>query len=261
MKLFKSLLIAPATLGLISPISASANEINFTDLSKYSSSREVKNIREFNPPKQISVDKSNLKSFKSIPDKFEAGSFSSTTAMSGSASFVIGAIDNDEVYNATETGAVHRVESSLGRPSVVPEQEGGAERPRRELRALGRLRGRLHRRAEQRLEPRARERRRGLDARRDLGRRARARQPRRRRVHRGRAPRRRAARGGPRDGREPAARDVARARGMAPRRRDAAGRRRLRFGAAQWLLHDEGGRARRARRVARGPLSRSSPCL
>ncbi len=106
MKLFKSLLLAPATMGFIAPICASANEINFSDLSKYSSSREVKNIREFNPPKQISVDKSNLKSFKSIPDKFEAGSFSSTTAMSGSASFVIGAIDNDEVYDATKTGAV-----------------------------------------------------------------------------------------------------------------------------------------------------------
>ena len=106
MKLFKRLLLAPTTLGLLAPISSPANEINFTDLSKYSSSREVKNIIEFDLPKQIEVDKSNLKSFESISDNFEAGSFSSTTTMSGSASFVIGAIDNDEVYNATETGAV-----------------------------------------------------------------------------------------------------------------------------------------------------------
>tara|TARA_A100001388_G_scaffold239191_1_gene194310 strand:+ start:233 stop:718 length:486 start_codon:yes stop_codon:yes gene_type:complete len=106
MKLFKRLLVAPATLGLIAPIYTSANEINFTDLSKYSSSREVKNIREFNHPKQIAVDKSNLESFESILDNFEAGSFSSTTTMSSSVSFVIGAIDNDFVYNSTETGAV-----------------------------------------------------------------------------------------------------------------------------------------------------------
>ena len=106
MKLFKRLLLAPTTLGLLAPISSPANEINFTDLSKYSSSREVKNIIEFDLPNQIEVDKSNLKSFESISDNFEAGSFSSTTTMSGSASFVIGAIDNDEVYNATETGAV-----------------------------------------------------------------------------------------------------------------------------------------------------------
>ncbi len=106
MKLFKRVLLAPVTMGLIAPISSPANEINFTDLSKYSSSTEVKNIIDFNPPKQIAVDKSNLKSFESISDNFEAGSFSSTTTLSSSASFVIGAIDNDEVYNATETGAV-----------------------------------------------------------------------------------------------------------------------------------------------------------
>jgi len=106
MKLFKSLLLAPVTLGLITPIASSANEINYADLSKYSSSREIKNIREFNPAKQIEVDKSNLKSFELIPDNFEAGFFSSTTTMSASTSFVIGAIDNDRVYDATTTGAV-----------------------------------------------------------------------------------------------------------------------------------------------------------
>ena len=36
MKLFKSLLVAPATLGLLAPISATANEINLNDISNYS---------------------------------------------------------------------------------------------------------------------------------------------------------------------------------------------------------------------------------
>ena len=40
MKLFKSLLVAPAALGLLSPIAATANEMNFNDVSNYSSSEE-----------------------------------------------------------------------------------------------------------------------------------------------------------------------------------------------------------------------------
>ena len=36
MKLFKSLLVAPAALGLLAPISASASEVNLNDISNYS---------------------------------------------------------------------------------------------------------------------------------------------------------------------------------------------------------------------------------
>ena len=36
MKLFKSLLVAPAALGLLAPLSVSASEINLDDISKYS---------------------------------------------------------------------------------------------------------------------------------------------------------------------------------------------------------------------------------
>ena len=38
MKLFKSLLVAPATLGLLAPLSAAANEVNLNDISNYSKS-------------------------------------------------------------------------------------------------------------------------------------------------------------------------------------------------------------------------------
>ncbi len=48
MKLFKSLLVAPATLGLLAPMSASANELNLKEVSGYSSSEEVQSISEFN---------------------------------------------------------------------------------------------------------------------------------------------------------------------------------------------------------------------
>ena len=49
MKLFKSLLVAPATLGLLAPMTATANELNLKDVSGYSSSEEVQNISEFIP--------------------------------------------------------------------------------------------------------------------------------------------------------------------------------------------------------------------
>ena len=36
MKLFKSLLIAPAALGFMSPLAATASEVNLNDISNYS---------------------------------------------------------------------------------------------------------------------------------------------------------------------------------------------------------------------------------
>ena len=48
MKLFQSLLVAPAALGLLAPMTATANELNLNDVSGYSSSEEVQNISEFN---------------------------------------------------------------------------------------------------------------------------------------------------------------------------------------------------------------------
>ena len=55
MKLFKSLLVAPATLGLLAPMTATANELNLNDVSGYSSSEEVQNISEFNSAEELAV--------------------------------------------------------------------------------------------------------------------------------------------------------------------------------------------------------------
>ena len=49
MNLFQRLLIAPASLGLLSPMSVIANEIDINAVSNYSSSEEVKTISEFFP--------------------------------------------------------------------------------------------------------------------------------------------------------------------------------------------------------------------
>ena len=92
MKLFKSLLIAPATLGLLAPMSATANELNLAEVSNYSSSQEVENIGEFYP-KELAVTNSRVDGLEVRINEIEAGSFSETTTASFSADFYLGGVD------------------------------------------------------------------------------------------------------------------------------------------------------------------------
>ena len=78
MKLFKSLLVAPATLGLLAPMSATANEVT---------------INDFNPAEELAVTNSRVDSLEARLNNFEAGRFSTTTTASFGADFVIGAVD------------------------------------------------------------------------------------------------------------------------------------------------------------------------
>jgi len=91
MKLFKSLLVAPATLGLLAPMTATANELNLKDVSGYSSSEEVQNISEFSP--ELAVTNSRVDGLEARMNDFEAGGFSETTQASFSLDTVIGAVD------------------------------------------------------------------------------------------------------------------------------------------------------------------------
>ena len=93
MKLFKSLLVAPAALGLLAPMTTMANEFNLTDVSGYSSSKEVKNISEFNAAKELAVTNSRVDGLEARFNNFEAGAFSETTTASFSADMAIGAED------------------------------------------------------------------------------------------------------------------------------------------------------------------------
>jgi len=92
MKLFKSLLVAPATLGLLAPMSVTANELNINDVSGYSSSEEIENISEFLPA-ELAVTNSRVDGLEARINDFEAGSFSSTTSASFSVDMAIGAVD------------------------------------------------------------------------------------------------------------------------------------------------------------------------
>jgi hypothetical protein len=85
MKLFKSLLVAPATLGLLAPMSATANEIT---------------INDFNPAEEIAITNSRVDGLEARLNNFEAGGFSETTVASFSVDAAIGSIDGDTTTEA-----------------------------------------------------------------------------------------------------------------------------------------------------------------
>ena len=93
MKLFKSLLVAPATLGLLAPMTATANELNLNDVSGYSSSEEIQNISEFNPAEELAVTNSRVDGLEARLNNFEAGSFSETTTASFGVDMLLGSVD------------------------------------------------------------------------------------------------------------------------------------------------------------------------
>ena len=81
MKLFKSLLVAPATLGLLAPMSATANEVT---------------INDFNPAEELAITNSRVDGLEARLNNFEAGSFSETTTASFSAEMYLGSEDSDD---------------------------------------------------------------------------------------------------------------------------------------------------------------------
>ena len=101
MKLFKSLLVAPATLGLLAPMSVTANELNLTGVSDYSSSKEVQNISEFNPAKEIAVTNSRVDGLEVRLNEVEAGGFAETTTASFGSNFYVGSVDEGADDGAT----------------------------------------------------------------------------------------------------------------------------------------------------------------
>jgi len=88
MKLFKSLLVAPATLGLLAPLSATANEVT---------------INDFNPAEEIAVTNSRVDGLEARLNNFEAGGFSETTTASFGVDMIVGAVDSDVTDNSEAT--------------------------------------------------------------------------------------------------------------------------------------------------------------
>ena len=97
MKLFKSLLVAPATLGLLAPMAATANEVT---------------IGDFAPAEELAITNSRVDGLEARLNNFEAGSFSETTAASFSADFAIGAVDGTAGEEAVTTGYSFQIDLS-----------------------------------------------------------------------------------------------------------------------------------------------------
>ena len=86
MKLFKSLLVAPATLGLLAPLSATANEVTMND---------------FNPSEELAITNSRVDGLEARLNNFEAGGFSDTTTASFGVNFYVGAVDGGSISVVT----------------------------------------------------------------------------------------------------------------------------------------------------------------
>ena len=92
MKLFKSLLVAPAALGLLAPISASASEVNLNDISNYS---DVESIDFANSFDNDEKEETLIAGGEGLVESYD-GSFSETTTASFGLDMYLGALDDDD---------------------------------------------------------------------------------------------------------------------------------------------------------------------
>ena len=94
MKLFKSLLVAPAALGLLAPVSATASEVNLNDISNYS---DVESIDFVNSFSNVDSNNSLLAGGEGLVDgpSYDGG-FSETTTASFSVDGYLGSTDDDD---------------------------------------------------------------------------------------------------------------------------------------------------------------------
>ena len=114
MKLFQSLLIAPAALGLLSPIVANASEINLDDISNYSKGEIELNSNSFNKvaeqtPLLISGGEGLV-----TGGGYDSDSFSSTTSASFSVDMAIGAESDPAVVAGDGNILRERLEARYG---------------------------------------------------------------------------------------------------------------------------------------------------
>ena len=94
MKLFQQLLVAPAAIGLLAPMSISASEVNLEAISKYSNDNLELDGNSFN---QKSSSNILLSGGEGLVDSTDiTGGFSETTTASFGVDFLLGAVDGAE---------------------------------------------------------------------------------------------------------------------------------------------------------------------
>ena len=92
MKLFQRLLVAPAAIGLLSPLASNATEVDLNEISNFS---EVENLEIVNSFDKEDKTSQLIAGGEGLVSGISSDSFSETTTASFSADFAIGAVDGD----------------------------------------------------------------------------------------------------------------------------------------------------------------------
>ena len=104
MKLFQQMLVAGASLSLITPLVAQASDVNIEEMNSYS--RSSKSSKKQFDSKTFSNELANANEkadgIEAGQNNFEAGSFSSTTTMDGKAVFAVGGVDGGDTIGGSE---------------------------------------------------------------------------------------------------------------------------------------------------------------
>ena len=111
MKLFQRLLVAPAALGLLAPMTAvNANEVNLNDISNYSDVESIDFANSFNTEELN--EKPVLLAGGEGMTSFDDSSFSDTTVAAFSADFLIGAVDGSTTSEAVSATYGYQIDLS-----------------------------------------------------------------------------------------------------------------------------------------------------
>ncbi len=98
MKLFQQMLVAGASLSLITPLVAQASDVNIEEMNSYSNSSKSSN-KQFDSKtfsNEIANANERVDGIESRLNEFEAGGFSDTTVLDGKAIFDVGSVDTDD---------------------------------------------------------------------------------------------------------------------------------------------------------------------
>ena len=96
MKLFQKLLLAPAVIGLLTPIASNASETNYSDVDSYSHNNVDVSLETFKPlsnKNPLLAGGEGLSSGESAQADFDTDNFSSTTSASFSVNIAAGSVD------------------------------------------------------------------------------------------------------------------------------------------------------------------------
>ena len=130
MKLFQKLLLAPAVIGLLSPITASASEANLKAVTGYSQSDSDINSDVFKPlssKNPLLAGGEGLNHSHSDSSDFDEDTFSSTTTATFSANYIVGAVNGTdyEKTGATYDYGIALTTGFTGNDALVVEFEAG----------------------------------------------------------------------------------------------------------------------------------------